>query len=297
MRWRSWSKTSNGSPGDQIQGTEFSLSLVIIIGAFAFIGAMLIIHFITLYSVITTKFASITDRNLTAVKDLITSVDSSNQTIFNILLPVFGAWVGVVVAFYFGNEQNKRAQQALVKAYSPEEEKLSTVKVQTLLETFPETQGEKNIHKVTLGNTLGEVISAFAGLSDVLVVGKDDDPLGIVYKSDLLEKIPCSLENGKIPDTVKADDGKALSGMNLGDFLRNPKYEIQHEFITNWRWDPDKGIKNYATVEPNDNLLQARNKMYNVSSKVNDVRCVVVQPSTKKAIGIFSYDSISWFMK
>ena len=99
---------------------------------------MLFIHYVTLENVLNSQY--ITDKNVTAVKEIIDHVNTSNQTVFNILLP-FGAWVGVVVAFYFGSEQAKRTQadfteqaknthDVLIKALSPDEEKLSTIKVQ-----------------------------------------------------------------------------------------------------------------------------------------------------------------------
>jgi hypothetical protein len=100
-------------------------------------------------------------KNETAIDKILNRVDQSNQTIFNILLPVFGACVGVVVAFYFGSEQARRAQEVLVRAISSEEEKLSTTKVQSLLDKFPTT---KNIHQVTLDNTIRQVKDAFDGL-------------------------------------------------------------------------------------------------------------------------------------
>jgi len=75
--------------------------------------------------------------------------------LFNILLPVFGAWVGVVIAFYFGSQQKKRVQDTLEKVITPEE-KLSGTKVRQLLDKYPSI---KNIHKVTLEDTIKDVIN------------------------------------------------------------------------------------------------------------------------------------------
>jgi hypothetical protein len=255
--------------------TQYSLSRIIILAAFVMIGGMLIIHYTTVNIVITHNA-----NNATAVTGILDRLDRSNQTLFNILLPVFGAWVGVVVAFYFGSEQAKRAQEAqekLVKALSPGEEKLSTIKVEDLLNKYPNT---KKIQKVTLEDKIKDVITSFGDLSDVLVV-KDDKPLGILYKIDLFSK------------TELAKQDIALSYEKP---LKEIIAQITDEFITKKKWDIDKGITNLAEVKPDDNLLHARQKMYHISTQVNDVRCVVTDTGGK-AIGIFSYDSIAAFMK
>ena len=102
---------------------------------------------------------------------------------FNILLPIFGAWVGVVIAFYFGSEQTKRVRDTLEKVLTSEE-KLSGSKVQHLLDKYSSTT---NIHKVTLEDTIKDVISN-GDFSDVLIV-KDDKPLGVLYQKDLYGKL------------------------------------------------------------------------------------------------------------
>jgi hypothetical protein len=104
--------SSAAVPSQQQQSTFniFWIAFIIIFASFVFIAVMLYIHYISLQNVLNSK--NITNNNVTTVKDLIDHVNTSNQTIFNMLLPVFGAWVGVVVAFYFGNEQAQRTQQA-----------------------------------------------------------------------------------------------------------------------------------------------------------------------------------------
>jgi hypothetical protein len=43
--------------------------------------------------------------NPTIIREMIDEFKRSNTTLSGILLPVFGPWVDVVVAFYFGSEQ------------------------------------------------------------------------------------------------------------------------------------------------------------------------------------------------
>ncbi len=179
------------------QYTQYRLSRIIILGAFVFIAGMLIIHYVTVNYVLVNN-----NHNDTATKNILEQVNASNQTIFNILLPIFGAWVGVVVAFYFGSEQARKAQEALVKVMSTEEEKLAAVKVNALLERFPGTQQP---HTVTLQDNIGHILDVFKvteGLSDVLVVGLDDTPLGVLYKVELLSILPPLNATGDLGDDV-----------------------------------------------------------------------------------------------
>ena len=257
-----------------------------------FIAVMLYIHYVTLQNVLNSK--NITNNNVTAVKDLIDHVNTSNQTIFNILLPVFGAWVGVVVAFYFGNEQAQRTQQAfteqaksqhdLIKSLSSDEEKLSTVKVQTLLDKFPET---KNIRKVGLGDTIKKVIEAFGSFPDVLVV-KDNKPFGVLYAQDLYSILP---PKGNLGDEAN----KTLVEL-IQDEVPQEKRIVDH--VTGLMWNKDKSVKNFVRITSDESLLSAKAKMYALSNNVNDVRCVVVDDLISDLpIGIFSYDSILYFVK
>src|SRR5215469_13722187 len=136
---------TSGDPSDpkqEQQRREFRLSRYIIIGAFIFIGIMLGVHLITLQSVVWKPVSP------TVIDGLIDKIDTSNQTIFNILLPIFGAWVGVVVAFYFGSSQAKKAQDALteqaksahdtlIKVFSREDQQLANITVEQALKQYP----------------------------------------------------------------------------------------------------------------------------------------------------------------
>jgi hypothetical protein len=140
------------------------------------------------------KIADTSDASkVTALNGLLESTDRSNQTLFNILLPVFSAWVGVVIAFYFGSEQTTRVQKTLDKALSPEE-KLSGTKVEQML---ADTPSAKDIMTVTMKQTIKEVNNAFGNLSNVLVVDDNQKPLGILYKVDFLEAFKEQLDSSE----------------------------------------------------------------------------------------------------
>ncbi|HET7284433.1 MAG TPA: hypothetical protein VFI70_07080 [Nitrososphaeraceae archaeon] len=74
-------KTKPPQGTDQYQEyTQYRLSRLIILGAFVFIGGMLIKHFATVNYVLVSN-----NHNDTAIKNILDKVDASNQTIFNIL--------------------------------------------------------------------------------------------------------------------------------------------------------------------------------------------------------------------
>jgi hypothetical protein len=279
----------------QTQSLQFILAALIITGSFVFIAVMLSIHSDTLTRVLTS--AKITDANVTTIKELIDHVDTSNQTIFNILLPVFSAWVGVVVAFYFTSEQAKRAQEALsdqadkarealTKVYDLDKERLSKVNVQALLDKFPET---KNVHKVTKKKEtkVSDLKAAFGKFSDVVIVDENDKPLGILYRQDFNRILPAE-DNSDPKYTEKLNE--SILGANDGK--SGILFEINQGFLS------VEGLKNYVRTTTDETLWEARNKMFGLGNQINDVRCIVIDdPSTSKVIAIFTYDSILYFVK
>jgi hypothetical protein len=163
------------------------------------------------------------------------------------------------------------------------------MKVRILLDKFglkPKT--------VKLTDKIKDVLAAFGSLTDLLVLGEDGKPLGILYKQEIVSILPKLNEKGTLepdPDPNKDENNK---------ILKDKFSEINnHLLIPNRKWDLQKSpptIDNFATVSPDDSLLHARDRMYGISSQINDVRCVVTD-SSGVAIGIFSYDSILSFTK
>jgi CBS-domain-containing membrane protein len=111
-------------------------------------------------------------------------------------------------------------------------------------------------------------------------VDKENKPLGILYKADLFSKTE-----------LKDKDVTQVYSKKLKDIIE----QIIAEQCTEKKWDV-KGIRNFASVRPDDNLMHARERMYGISNNISEVRCVVVD-ATGKAIGIFSYDVIAALMK
>lgn len=101
------------------------------------------------------------------------------------MLSVFGAWVGAVVAFYFGAQSLRKAQDTIVtlsKAISAENG-LSKITVEQLLNENP---AARNVATVTLRTNLGEIWKNFEvkDLMNVVVIDDQRKPLGLVHKND-----------------------------------------------------------------------------------------------------------------
>jgi hypothetical protein len=265
---------------------QLLLALIIVVAAFLLIGVMLSIQYSTTNLAIS-NYGKQTDKEKNGtliITEVLQSLDRSNQTLFNILLPVFGAWVGVVVTFFFASEQTKKAQevqqslqQSLVQALSPEEEKLSKIKVEDLLNKYP---AARNVRKVTLDNTIKEVLDSFGDLSNVLVVDKEGKPLGILYKADLLGIF------GKKDTKIDA---------HYNEPLRNHIGSITEDFIKKTQWS-ETGIRNYATLALNTTLLSATEKMNAISDQVNDVVGLVMD-TNGIPISVVTYDMIVGYIK
>jgi hypothetical protein len=250
--------------------TKYRLSRLIIAGAFVFIGGMLAIHYVTVYHVITTNGV-----NATAIGTILDRLDRSNQTLFTILLPVFGAWVGVVVAFYFGTEQARKAQETLAQALSPDT-KLSTVKVEEALSEFKQL---KEVSTVSLKDKIPDVTEKLKDLQNVLVLDDSGKPFGILYKADLYsQKDIAAKDIAAFTETFEA----FITDRDLKDH------------ITGGKWEKDKVIKNFATINADNSLLNARERMYGISTKDLDVLCVVVDKD-EKPIGIIGFDTINHY--
>src|SRR5205823_11554440 len=118
----------------------------------------------------------------------------------------------VVIAFYFGSKQAEIAQETLAKTISSDEEKLVALKVQAILDKYPETQ---NPITVKLTDPIKDVLATFAStrgksLTEVLVVDKDNKPVGILYKSELLSVLGVLTPEGDLAAEHQQDNPTPL---------------------------------------------------------------------------------------
>ena len=182
------------------------------------------------------------------------------------LLPLLAAWVGAVVAFYFGSENLAQAQQTLEKSLSAKQE-LSSKTIDDIL--LPDA---KQIRKVKMDTKIGEVRKELQDISNVLVLGDNDNPLGVLYRWDLAQWAHVNIYDD--PKDPK-DDKK-----NLSQVIEM----ITEEFITKKPWSEKEGVVNYALLSLSDNLLQAKQKMEEIAKSdqsLLSVRGFVIDKNAK----------------
>jgi hypothetical protein len=264
------------------------LALLIVVPAFVLIAYMLTIQHNTINQAINSTNNSVNTTRIDQLTNFYREINQSNQTMFALMTTVFGAWVGAVVAFYFGSkslaksqESLERAQQlqsdAIRKALSPEQ-KLSSMTVGQLLDENPEA---KNVVKVTMQTKIKDVKEKFVhnkDLTNVLVVDANNQkPLGLLYRHDLSQDLKLDIggQNQK-------DDDKQLV-----DLIE----EIKDDFVTHGPWNRVTGIKNYAELSLSDNLQIAQAAMQTKADGPK-VRGVVVDRQGM-VVGIVDYTMIS----
>jgi hypothetical protein len=266
------------------------LALLIIVPAFALIAYMLLIQQSTINDALLSvrglnSNAATPDTRIATLTGFYREMNQANQNMFALMTTVFGAWVAAVVAFYFGTKSQAKTQDALEKALSPKEKKLSGMTVQQLLDEYPIA---KEVEKVDMQTKIGKVKKIFKDkkdLTNVLVVGDDERPRGLLYSADLRE-----LPN--VRDNVREIEDPTYDALMLKERITN----ITDDFVTHspWNptpWNPTTGVKNYAELLLTDNLQIAQSAMQ-AKADGPKVRGVVLD-TQGKVVGIVDYTMIS----
>jgi CBS domain-containing protein len=263
------------------------LALLIVVPAFILIFYMLSIQQGTISEALSSvrNLGSLNDSRIDTLTGFYRELYQSNQNMFALMTTVFGAWVGAVVAFYFGAKNLAAAQnsidkiqqsqgETIRKALSPQE-KLSQMTVEQLLN---ENSTAKNVITVSMQTNVGDVKKKFSDnrdLTNVLVVDVNQKPLGLLYKDDLAK-----LRNeGETPE--------AIDGRQLGERIEN----IKDDFVTHRPWNKATGVKNYAELSLADNLQIAQSAMQ-AKADGPKVRGIVLD-TQGKVVGIVDYTMIS----
>ena len=234
-----------------------------------------------LYEDIITNFSKYqpkTDEILDSFQIFYRESNAANTNILSILLPVFGAWVGAIIAFYYGNKNVEKLTQnyentvaALGGLSTAESEIFGRVKIEDVLKEF---SAYKNVDKAKMTDKVGDTIKN--AKHSILLIDDANKPLGFFYPDDVYR-------------TVNTIDEKKLKEepSTFAEFIG--KYEIVDE-ITDKKWTPnglEDGIKNYAEISLSDTLLQARSRMQNIGTP-QKVRGLVLT-NEKQIVGVITY--------
>lgn len=236
-------------------GRRFSLAMLVILGSFILISYMLVQQNQTterFFNIIESKnFDSATSTNLVGAFE---KIDKSNQTVFNIMLPVFSAWVGVVIAFYFGSRNLDKAQEATEKAQKVisklVEGKGGDITLEELLRLHPES---KNVQIVELKDYVKVVEVKAKVFGNVVVVDKGKI-LGVLYLKDLEE--------------VKEDKRNDYQDKTLKEFFADKDVNVKDHVIgLTWK---ETGLKkeNYARLSYQDKISEVRTKMEQIKPEL-----------------------------
>lgn len=242
---------------DNMREGRFLVSIIIIGGAFVLIGSMLAIQAYTASQILEKGTIS------ADLKEL----NQSNQTVFNILIPVFGAWVGAVVAFYFGSKNLQQAQDVLQSVVSPEE-KLAK---KTASDLLTETPGARTVATAKMNETVEEITKKMGPYHNVVISDSDEKPLGILYHWD----ISGEAKDAKLNDVVQG----------ITDTL------------TKQKWSKDLGVRNFAKIYKDDTLLEVRAKLEAVSDDDTTAVRGLVFDEKDNIIGIINYIMIAEYIR
>ncbi|MEO9306709.1 MAG: CBS domain-containing protein [Nitrososphaera sp.] len=181
--------------------------------------------------------------NQTALLAALQETDKSNQSTFNILLPVFAAWVTAVVAFYFHTQTQNQAQDTIQKLSSQITGQVSSMTIDQLLKRYPDSG---NVVTVKPTDTLKTVQDQCTQFGNVVVIDENGKPLGLIYSSSLLSLVGT-------PDSILKDSFDKITDPITGDL-----------------WSKEGKVNNYASLTLQDLVSDAKQKMDNV--KLNDQR-------------------------
>lgn len=162
------------------------ISVALIGGAFILIAVILAIHFYGTSTIVTqsnsAKPPATNEEKVTA----------SNLNLFSIVLTLFGAWVGAVLAFYFGSKSLDRAYSSLSQAQDSISNfaldgRLEGVKISEIIAKNPDSL---KIMTFKLVDKISKIVKDAKDSNYKLVMITDDSGrsvLGLLFISDLLK--------------------------------------------------------------------------------------------------------------
>jgi hypothetical protein len=233
----------------------------------------------------TNKYSPKTDDILDSFQIFYRESNAANTNMLSILLPVFGAWVGAIIAFYYGNKNFEKLSQGyrdavdVISTSITDSTKLSILKAGEILEKNPEYK------KVSQAKISDQVGNSFKDIGPAFLLKDDENkPLGFIYREDILIKVKITED-----DLQKVTD-------NFKDFFKKKKEENNPiiDEITGKMWTEtglENNLKNYIELNLSDTLLTARDKMRVLSEK-QKVRCLVLD-NQRQITGIITYDLIA----
>ena len=257
------------------------IAAILIIGAFASIIMILAIHMYTSSIIINEYQKKANDSAaMTNLSNAYKDINASNLNVFSIIFSLFGAWVGAVLAFYFGAQSLERAHDSLNKAQQSinnivSDNKMATLTVSEVIEKNPDC---KNILPLTFDKPVNEIVK---GAKDkdykfVMIADSDNSPTtvhGLLFISDLKGD--------------KSEKDLESETRSLRQFLEDSQTNIIDN-ITKQKWTT-QGVQNFVPTTLDENLKALYEKMIKKDPSLS-VRAVVFDKN--KAIATITYENI-----
>ena len=252
------------------------IALLLIGGAFVIIIVILAIHSYNTGIILNSVAENFSIEQLNLYRE----IGNSNLSLFSIIFSLFGAWVGAVLAFYFGSQSLEKAYKSLSQAQSSidniiSDNRLAGIKVSDMIADNPDS---RNLLKVKLGDKISRVIKDSEDRNYSYVMVTDDTEkqvLGLLFISDLT--------NIKSKTELLSP---AYSEVTLEVFITDNEIK---DAILKKKWTKE-GIRNFITVTMDDSLKTVVEKMKQLDDSLS-VRAVVMEDGVP--IATVTYDMIS----
>jgi hypothetical protein len=259
------------------------IAVILILGAFVAIIVILASHMITTGSIIDEFKSSQNDTMRTQLSNFYKDINASNLNIFSIIFSLFGAWIGAVLAFYFGAQSLERAHDSLNKAQASinqivTDSRLSSITVKDVLDKNPDC---RDIKPFTFRNTIADIAKGAKEKNyGCVMIVNDVENRTEVYGLLFLE----DLKNLKSEDDLEKETEKTLQA-----FL--DENNVIDNKITKQRWSSQPpGVQNFIRANMDDNLATVQEKM-NKKDPSLSVRAVVFE--NNKAIATITSRNIN----
>lgn len=248
------------------------IAVLLIGGAFVIILAILAIHSYDT-GIVLNNLSNPTTEQLQLYRE----INNSNLNVFSIIFSLFGAWVGAVLAFYFGSQSLEKAFNSLTQAQSSidkivSDNRLAGIKVEEIISKNPDSRA---LLKFKLEDKINKIVKDAEERSYSFVMVTEaagNQILGLLFIVDLT-----GLKSKA--DLVNLDE-------TLEKFITDNEVK---DTVTKMRWTKE-GLKNYVIASMDDSLKTVVDRMKQLNDSLS-VRAVVTENGVP--VATITYDMVS----
>ena len=257
------------------------IAVILLIGAFSAIVIILASHMYISGSIIN-EYSKANDTMRMNLANFYKDINASNLTIYSIIFSLFGAWVGAVLAFYFGAQSLERAHDSLNKAQSSINQIVSDNRMLgvTVKEIIDKNPNCRDIKPFTFDSLVADIVKGAKekNYRFVMIGDNETNPTkvsGLLFMDDLKKD--------------KSEKELEVEPKKLKEYLDDPQTSVI-DGITKQKWSSQPpGVQNFVSTSLDENLNTLYDKMIKKDPSLS-VRGVVFENS--KAIATITYENI-----